>query len=270
MLKASVLSVLCQREMPINLQRIIDDECSKRSDYGRKIDKRLSVSYPVFLDIYGLAPGVRRDELDAYEFFMLHYTEDSVDVVRAQSIRLAEITELAGDAIGPRTPLSFEEWREIKPSLERLNFYNGWFLPTLGQAGQYVNLLDIYNKFGADFCGEVFSKLATYLSKVNPKTARMKVNAMLVVNGILADTFENRYELKHQFKGQVLVVLEKSWNHFRCRNFNRLSEVRFYEAIRILNDFYMGCGLIDRLEFPLDGRIAKVLLGNKIKGRRFP
>ncbi|MBC3475712.1 hypothetical protein [Pseudomonas taiwanensis] len=269
MLKASVLSVLCQREMPIHLQRIIDGECSKRSDYGRKIDKRLSVTYPVFLDIYGLAPGVRRDELDAYEFFMLHYTDDSVDVVRAQSIRLAEITEQAGNAVGARTSLSFDEWKKIAPSLERLSFYNGWFLPTLGQAGQFVNLLDIYNRFGADFCGEVYSELAIYLDKVNPKTARMKVNAMLVVNGILADTFEDRYELKHEFKGRVVVVLEKSWIHFRCRNFNRLSEVQFYEAIRILNDFYIGRGFIERLEFPLDGRIAKVLLGDKIKGRRF-
>lgn len=170
--------------MPTDLQCIINGERLEKSEYGQKIDRRLSVAYPVFLDIYGLPSGVRGDEHEMYEFFMLHYTHDSVDMARSQCIRLSEIKDLAGHKVEPRNSLGFDEWRKIQPSAERLNFYNGWFLPTLGQAGQHINLLDIYQKFGAEFCAEVHRVLGIYILEVNPKTARMKINAMLVVNGI--------------------------------------------------------------------------------------
>ncbi|WP_095115046.1 hypothetical protein [Pseudomonas sp. Irchel 3F3] len=269
MLNTSVLSLLCQKEMPADLQCIMNRERFKRSEYGYKIDKRLSVTYPVFLDAYGLQSGVRGDEQDMYEFFMLHYTDDSIGMVRSQCIRLSEIKDLAGHKVESRNSLSFDEWRKIQPSADRLNFYNGWFLPTLGQAGQHINLLDIYQKFGADFCAEVYRALGLYILKVNPKTAKIKINAMLVVNGILVETFENKDQLKYSFGDRLLEVLEKIWIHFMRKNFNRLSEIHFFEAVKSLNDFYMKYGFIEGLGYPLHGRLAKLLLGDVIRGKRF-
>lgn len=269
MLNTSVLSLLCQKEMPADLQCIIDGERLVRSEYGQKIDRRLSVTYPVFLDVYGLPPGVRGDEHEMYEFFMLHYTEDNVDVVRSQCIRLKAIKDLAGHKVECGSSLSFDEWRKIQPSAERMNYYNGWFLPTLGQAGQHINLLNIYQKFGPDFCAEVHRALSVYILKINPKTAKIKINAMLVVNGILVENFENKDQLKYAFSDHLLEVLEKIWIHFMRRNFNRLSETHFFEAVKNLNDFYMEYGFIEGIGYPLHGRLAKMLLGDVIRGKRF-
>lgn len=269
MLNTSVLSLLCQREMPADLQCIINGERLVRSEYGQKIDRRLSVTYPVFLDVYGLPSGVRGDEHEMYEFFMLHYTDDSVDVVRSQCIRLSEIKGLAGHKVEHVNALGFDEWRNIQPSTERLNFYNGWFLPTLGQAGQHINLLDIYHKYGSDFCAKVHRDLSIYILKINPKTAKMKLNAMLVVNGVLVEIFESKEQLKYAFGDRLLEVLERIWTHFMRRNFNRLSENQFFEAVRCINDFYMEYGFIEGLGYPLHGRLAKLLLGDVIRGKRF-
>lgn len=269
MLNTSVLSLLCQKEMPADLQCIFNGERFKRSEYGHKIDKRLSVTYPVFLDAYALQSGVRGDEQDMYEFFMLHYTDDSIDMVRSQCIRLSQVKDLAGHKVESKNSLSFDEWRKIQPSVERLKFYSGWFLPTLGQTGQHINLLNIYQKFGADFCAEVHRVLGIYILKVNPKTARMKINAMLVVNGILVETFETRDQLKYAFGDRLLEVLEKLWVYFMRSNFNRLSEINFFEAVKSLNDFYMKYGFIESLGYPLHGRLAKMLLGDIVRGKRF-
>lgn len=269
MLRVNTLLSLCEKKMPEKFQQIMTHLRPPSSGYAEKIDRRLSVAYPVTLDCLGLISGARPDEIYQYENFMLRYTNEDVELIRSQCNRLEQLMRHAGMPNALDASVEVRELRDLTPSEERLKYYEGWFLPTLGMSGQHIDLLPLYKKFGNDFTDEVHQALIDFLAGVEPKTARLKINSLLVVNRILVESFISREELMNGFEDKLILVIRKHWVHFHHEHFTRLSEAQFYEAMRWINDFYVGNGFINTLGFPLGGRVAKMLLGDEIKGKRF-
>lgn len=71
------------------------------------------------------------------------------------------------------------------------------------------------------------------------------------------------------FEHKLLLVIRKHWIHFHREHFTRVSEIQFYEAMRWINEFYVAYGFINALGFPLSGRVAKMLLADEIRGKKF-
>lgn len=269
MLKVHTLFSLCEKQMPQVFSEIMTSIRPPHSGYAEKIDRRLSVTYPVFLDSLGLIAGSHPEELLVYESFMLRYTDEDVDLIRSACNRLEQVRRIAGlpHASGEADETSI--WSELTVSEERLKYYSGWCVPNLGVAGQHINLLPLYKTFGSEFCTEVHQAIIDYVSGIDPKTVKFKIDALLVVNRILAEIFSSKAELKDGFEGKLNLVLERHWSYYHCEHFNRRSESQFYEAMRLINDLYMGYGFIKVLSFPLSGRTAKIFLRDSIKGKRF-
>ncbi|MBN6792141.1 hypothetical protein JRG49_19225 [Pseudomonas fulva] len=269
MLRINVLFSLCEKKMPEKFQEVMTHLRPPSSGYAEKIDRRLSVAYPVTLDCLGLITGTRLDEVYQYENFMLRYTNEDVELIRSQCNRLEQLMRHAGM---PNALVVSDEVRVLRgltPSEERLKYYTGWFLPALGVSGQYIDLLPLYKTFGNDFADEVHQALIDFLAGIEPKTARLKIKSLLVVNRILAGSFISREELMSGFEHKLLLVIRKHWIHFHREHFTRVSEIQFYEAMRWINEFYVAYGFINALGFPLSGRVAKMLLADEIRGKKF-
>ena len=271
MLKVIVLQQLSPDLMPIGFREVMTNERPARSLYLRKNDRRLVGCYNAFLDCYGLVPGQVISEAQLFEYFLGTYTDENHAGMRSQVLRLEEL-QRATYGVGPLAGMHEVRklpWPEPKP--ERLNFYRGWFVPSVGKIGKFVDLSNFYYDYGSDFCGRMHSALINYAAGIHCGTAAGKIESVIRLGGILTQVLHSPEQLKVALPYHLDFVLDKIWSESISDSVARTrSATVFRDLVMVLNQYYVRYGFIDPLGSRLTAQIARSLLGEQMKqGQRF-
>lgn len=270
MFKVTVLMQLCPDLMPDAYKHVMRNLLPPINDYQERIDRRLEGCYCALLDIYGLKPYGFGNEVETLVEFISDFTDESSIRARSQAIRFESVKTLGDWACEITADPACVKISDLKPLEERLRYYKGWYIPSVGMEGQYVDLSRIYMHFGEFMCLEMQSSLIDYTCKMHRETARGRTQSVIMVGEIFSELFAGAADLKSRWHIRLVDVLERIW--LRCFGKNgRKTDVDtlFNRAISVLNEFYVAYGFIDRSPMPLSARAAKVLLKGGMSGRQF-